>query len=146
MRVEFTIQGEPQGKARARTVRNRYTGTITSYTPERTVLYEKMIAIAYKQKTAAEFGTRPVVISIYAYYGIPKSWSNKKKADADRELIFPTKKPDVDNIAKAVCDALNGVAYKDDSQIVRLFVHKFYSHIPRVEVEIFDVGTEMENA
>lgn len=145
MRVEFTIPGEPQGKARARTVRNKHTGAIVSYTPEKTVFYEKMIAFAYKQKTTQNFESVPVVVAIYAYYGIPKSWSNKKKTGAIKGLILPTKKPDVDNIAKVVCDALNGVAYKDDSQIVRLFVHKRYSHVPRVEVEIFDIGAEVQN-
>ncbi len=145
MRVEFTIPGEPQGKARARTVRNKYTGAIMSYTPERTVVYEKMIALAYKQKTAENFGANPVVVSIYAYHSIPKSWSNRKKTDAVNGLIRPTKKPDADNIAKIVCDALNGISYRDDSQIVNLFVHKFYSHVPRVEVEIFDINAEVQN-
>ena len=50
--------------------------------------------------------------------------------------IKPTKKPDADNIAKAVCDALNGIACKDDSQVVDLTVRKHYSKFPRVQVFI----------
>ena len=51
--------------------------------------------------------------------------------------IRPTKKPDADNIMKAVADALNGIAYKDDSQIVNVTIAKWYSDTPRVEVAIF---------
>lgn len=52
--------------------------------------------------------------------------------------ILPTKKPDCDNIAKIICDALNGVAYDDDKQIVALKVTKIYSDEPRVIVWISD--------
>ena len=54
-------------------------------------------------------------------------------------LILPTKKPDTDNIAKAILDALNGLAYYDDAQICQLEVYKFYSDEPRAEVYIFDI-------
>ena len=50
--------------------------------------------------------------------------------------LLPAKKPDLDNVAKIVCDALNGVAYKDDAQVVKLTVHKRYSERPEVAVEI----------
>jgi Holliday junction resolvase RusA-like endonuclease len=51
--------------------------------------------------------------------------------------IRPAKKPDADNIMKAIADALNGIAYKDDSQIVNVTITKWYSDTPRVEVAIF---------
>ena len=51
-------------------------------------------------------------------------------------LISPTKKPDLDNIAKAILDSLNGIAYKDDSQIVSLLISKKYSDRPRVEIAL----------
>lgn len=50
--------------------------------------------------------------------------------------IRPTHKPDFDNVTKAVCDALNGIAYSDDSQIVDAMERKFYSEQPRIEVII----------
>jgi Holliday junction resolvase RusA-like endonuclease len=52
------------------------------------------------------------------------------------QAIRPTKKPDVDNIAKSIQDALNKVLYRDDSQIVLLIVGKRYADVPRVEVSI----------
>lgn len=71
-----------------------------------------------------------------AYYGIPKSTSKKKHKLMLFKALRPTKKPDIDNIAKAVLDSINRIAYKDDSQIVDLQVRKFYSENPRVVVTI----------
>ena len=50
--------------------------------------------------------------------------------------IRSTKKPDCDNIAKIILDALNGLAYKDDKDIVSCLIEKWYGDEPRVEVYI----------
>ena len=52
-------------------------------------------------------------------------------------IIFPTKKPDLDNIAKIICDALNGFAYADDSRIVSMMINKEYGENPGVHVSIW---------
>lgn len=142
MIINFTVPGAPQGKARARTVRNKYTGKIHSYTPDKTAYYEKAVAVAYKNATNIVFNDEPILMHIYAYCPMPKSFSKRKRIEAAECRIFPTAKPDCDNIAKAVCDALNGVAYKDDKQIVGLFVHKLYSIVPRVEIELDCIGEQ----
>ena len=49
---------------------------------------------------------------------------------------YACKKPDADNIAKSVLDALNGFAYNDDNQIVCLTVQKLYDTNARVEITI----------
>ena len=49
-------------------------------------------------------------------------------------IIRPTIKPDVDNIAKVILDSLNGLAYKDDKQIVFCIISKWYGENPKVEV------------
>ncbi|HHD2713896.1 RusA family crossover junction endodeoxyribonuclease [Clostridium perfringens] len=74
---------------------------------------------------------------IVAYYKIPKSYS-KKRVQAIRDgLEKPIKKPDADNIAKIILDSLNGIAYKDDSQIIELSVIKRYTEEnERVEFEL----------
>lgn len=144
MKIKFTVPGEPRGKARPRTVRNKYTGKVTTYTPDKTAEYERLIAFAYKRACGESFGKLPLIVAIYAYYGIPKSWSNAKRTSAVEGTLLPTKKPDADNVVKVVCDALNGVAYDDDSQIVQLYVHKLYSHVPRLEVEITPVGERQQ--
>ena len=79
---------------------------------------------------------------VKAYYKIPKSASKEKKAAMLSEQIRPTKKPDGDNILKVVADALNGVCYKDDKNLVSMSVEKFYSDMPRIEVVVQKVITD----
>jgi Holliday junction resolvase RusA-like endonuclease len=134
MIIEFTVPGEPAGKGRPKFTRSGHT-----YTPKETVNYETMVKLAYRQKYP---GVKPVgkdvplLTTIVAYYKIPASVSNKKRLAMLEGKIRPTKKPDWDNIGKIVCDALNGIAYYDDCQIVDSSVKKFYSDTPRVEVKM----------
>ena len=53
--------------------------------------------------------------------------------------ILPMVKPDTDNIAKSILDSLNGIAYKDDKQVVELIVYKFYNDVPYVNVTIEEI-------
>ena len=53
-----------------------------------------------------------------------------------------TKKSDLDNIVKAVADALNEIAYHDDSSICELHAAKYYSDQPRVEVKLWEISNE----
>lgn len=138
-RIKFTVPGPPKGKARARTVRGRG-GQTFSYTPERTVLYENLIKTCYSQNFTDSFQNEEALeVHIKAFYGIPKSTSKKKREQMLQGYILPTKKPDIDNIVKCILDALNGVAYHDDTQVVRLVTTKAYAEPPRVEVEIIAI-------
>ena len=80
-------------------------------------------------------------VRIYAFYSIPKNATKKAVRSMIDKILRPTKKPDCDNIGKIVCDSLNNIAYKDDSQIVDLMVRKFYSENPRVVVTIKEAET-----
>lgn len=129
----FVIEGEPQGKGRARHANGH------EYTPEKTVLYENLVKMLYWQecgKPMYEKGV-PLVMHITAFYGIPNSVSNKKRQAMLNEEILPTKKPDIDNLCKVIMDSLNKVAYYDDAQIVKGIQSKFYSDYPRVFVQIW---------
>ena len=139
--MQITIPGEPQGKARARTVKTKKSKTI-SYTPDNTVNYEALIKQIYMYEIKPKaLITKPVTMLIKAYFSIPKSTTKSKRIDMLYNNIRPTKKPDADNIAKIICDALNGIAYKDDTQVVSLTVEKWYTEEnPRVEVGILEVG------
>ena len=135
--ASFTVYGAPQGKARPRVTRN---GT---YTPEKTKEYEKAVQWAYMmQAQGAMFPDVSLMVVIDAYYPIPKSATKKKHERMQDGLIRPKVKPDLDNVAKAVCDALNGQAYRDDAQIAALYVRKWYDEKPRVEVQIRTVTDE----
>jgi Holliday junction resolvase RusA-like endonuclease len=78
----------------------------------------------------------PLSVHIHTYAYIAKSASKAKKDGMLKGLIRPMAKPDTDNIAKCILDALNKVAYPDDKQIVELSVSKYYSDNPCVVVEI----------
>lgn len=116
----IVVTGKIRGKARPRVCRGH------AFTPKDTVEYEKLVRDCYQEQDGRylEGSVRALII---AYYKIPKSYS-KKRVQAIREgLEKPTKKPDADNIAKIILDSLNGVAYKDDSQIVDIRIIKKYT-------------------
>lgn len=136
--VCFAIPGKPQGKARARTFYNPKTKGMTSITPEKTVLYENLVATCYMQ-AAGELrypDDANLSVRIQAFFEPAKSTPKKKRAEMLSGVILPSKKPDIDNIVKSILDALNGVAYRDDTQVVELHVRKQYGERPRVEVLI----------
>lgn len=135
-KIAFTVEGEPKGKERPRFCHN---GQI--YTPKQTTTYEQQIIFDYyKQCGNVTFDENSQLeLFVKAYYKIPKSASKKKRMAMLSEEIRPTKKPDGDNILKAVADALNGVCYKDDKSIVKMSIEKFYSDVPRIEVIVQEV-------
>lgn len=134
MEVRFTILGEPKGKGRPRFCRN----TGHAITPKDTVNYETLVHMEYvEQCQKVRFPDDAMLdMRIKAFYSIPKSKSKKVKALMLDGTIRPTKKPDMDNVVKIIADALNQVAYRDDTQIVDCQCRKFYSENPRVEVSI----------
>ena len=69
---------------------------------------------------------------------IPDSWPDWKKQAARDGLILPTSKPDFDNFEKAAVDALNGVIYLDDAQIVESHTRLVYSDTPMLFVSVFE--------
>lgn len=134
--IRFTVKGNPFGKERPKFARRG--NFVQTYTPKNTLQHEKEVAAVYME--AAKGGKfekgRPLDIRIIAYYPIPKSASKKKQREMLEHRLRPTVKPDLDNVAKLVYDALNGVAWYDDNAIVDTQVRKFYSDTPRVEVFI----------
>lgn len=138
MQFSFVVPGEPKGKARARTFYDYKHGITVSKTPEGTALYENLVKMCW-QRASGNYRFQDgaqLHIGIQAYYGIPKRTPKKYLPFMLSGLIRPVKTPDVDNIAKIVLDALNKLAYKDDSSIVLLTVEKFYSDKPLVKVTI----------
>lgn len=132
MFVSFVVPGMPQGKERPRHTKEGHV-----YTPKKTVEYQGLIAARY-WKALAESGNRlteeakmaDIRVIIQAVYPVAKSDSKTmtaRKLDGSRR---PHTKPDVDNIAKVVMDALNTFAYYDDAQVVRLEVAKSYGETP----------------
>lgn len=135
MRVEFTVLGEPHGKGRP--AFSTYGGKVHTRTPEKTVIYENLVRLEYQRQCKTRFPDDAMLkVEISAFYSIPQSASKKKKLAMEQGEIRPKKKPDCDNVIKAILDSLNNVAYHDDVQVVDVVLHKHYSTEPRVVVGI----------
>lgn len=132
MTITFTVLGKPTGKARHRT------GRFNTYIPEKTVLYENLIKTEYRRQcNDYRFGDRDALqMFVRAEYPIPASTSKVKRAAMIKGEIRPIIRPDYDNIGKVVSDALNKIAYRDDSQIVDSIIRKYYSECPKITVKI----------
>lgn len=141
----FTVNGKVQGKARARTFYNQKLKRMQSITPEQTKSYEELIRWNYKLAGGEYFEDKMLKVDIKAYYSIPKSFSKSKHGEAAFGYIRPTTKPDSDNIIKVVLDALNGVAYYDDKQVVCVSCNKYYAENGYLEIEINELKTEGED-
>ena len=129
---KLVIPGKPLGKQRPRVLK-----TGIAYTPKETANYETFVKMLYLEKYAGEKPFEgPVSMVILAFYQIPKSASKRRREAMARHLIPPTTRPDLDNIAKIIMDALAGIAYEDDKQITSCSINKLYSDEPKVIVNI----------
>lgn len=135
MTIKFIVSGKPQGKARPRF--RKIGNYVSTYNPKQTTEYEKLVKLSAIEQCKGKFDKEYaglVKMSIKAYFKPNKSISKKQY-----NLLIGTeylKKPDSDNIAKIICDSLNGIAYKDDSQVAHLEIEKYYAEEARVEVII----------
>ena len=133
MTYEFEVPGKVIGKGRPRL--NSYTGIV--YTPTKTKDYESLVEQYFLLKYPRfKILEGRIKVSIIAYFSIPKA---TKKSDINEMLdnnISPTKKPDIDNIVKAVLDSMNKFAFKDDNQITKLEVEKKYALEDKIYIKI----------
>ena len=134
---QFVIEGKIKGKGRPRF--SNYGKYVKAYTPADTASYENLIKLQFRVSCGDWYSEQPLRMKIKAIHGIVKSASKKDKAKMLIGEIKPTKKPDADNIVKIICDALNGIAYKDDTQVVELEISKVYGEQEKVIVEITEI-------
>lgn len=133
--IRFTVPGVPVGKGRPRI--GKVGAHARMFTPEKTANYEGLVAHAGQQAMAGRGlmqGAVSVVLDIRV--PVPASWSKKKQAAALAGRVYPTTKPDKDNVIKAIYDGLNGVVWRDDVQVVNGVQNKRYAEVPGVTVEI----------
>ncbi len=137
MKISFFIPGEPvaQGRPRATTINGRP----RMYDAPKSATYKNMVSMVASQKMLdKDLMNDSVSVIITVQKSIPQSWSKKKQAKAIEGTVRPTGRPDIDNYIKAVFDGLNGVVFKDDSQVTFIGATKQYSPTPGVSVVIFD--------
>jgi len=103
-----------------------------AYNDPKYTKYKKTIQFYLKMLGYTE---NPVAVVLMFKYKIPKSWTKKKKLSPPQH----TAKPDIDNLVKSVMDAMNGIAYKDDGQVVSVYGVKMYSDKDEVVIKITEI-------
>lgn len=134
--TSFFVPGKPQGKARPRVTLVK--GHAHAYTPKTTKEYEQQIRDAYIESGGDMFDTDiPLHVIVDMRFTPPKNTPKKRYEDV---LVYsrPLIRPDVDNVLKTVLDALNGVAYEDDKQVVDVILHKRYDREAGIKVVVSD--------
>jgi Holliday junction resolvase RusA-like endonuclease len=132
MALTFTVPGEPVPQPRPRV--STRGGFARAYVPAKHPVHAYRAAIANAARAAgAGVHGEPVGVLIDLVWERPKSHIRKSGVKPDAPQ-YP--RCDVDNAAKAVLDALNGVAWEDDSQVCSLTVAKHYGTEARTVVQI----------
>lgn len=135
--VLFSIPGPPKGKGRPKF--SRQGNFVKTYTPEETVNYENLVKLMYVKYCKNKMLEGAIRAELIGYFPIPSSTSKKRAKMMEEGKIRYTKKIDCDNLAKIVLDALNNIAYKDDSQVCELIVVKKYGTEPKVTVRLTEI-------
>lgn len=134
-RVVFAIPGQPVAKGRPKFARQG--SFVRTYTPEKTATYENLVKLFATQAMSGRPPIEgPVELWLDINLQIPASWSKKRQREAAAGLVAATKKPDADNVLKAVKDGMNGIVWLDDAQAVEYRISKRYSTSPCVQVSV----------
>jgi Holliday junction resolvase RusA-like endonuclease len=111
------------------------------YTPKRTESYEALVKLAAAEAMASRpMFSGPVRVRIGVMCTIPMSYSRRDREAALHGRTRPTTKPDIDNVVKAVFDAMNGIVFPDDRAVVSVHAWKQFAANPRVMVEVAEWG------
>ena len=141
MILQFTIPGKVVAKQSF-----RYTRDGRKYINSDVKNYANWVRLCFKdtypEHLPSVFFEKALGIEIRTYFEIPQGFSKKKRSMCLTGHIRPTVKPDTDNISKNIKDALNGIAYPDDKQVVYECISKYYGEEPYTLVTLkgFDNG------
>lgn len=122
-----------QARARARIFQDRMgQARVSVYDPANSRDWKRtVIAQVVERKPPAPIGEAP--LSMELTFHLPRPQSLPKR------ILYHVKRPDCSNLLKGVEDALRGIVYRDDSQLVRVTVEKIYSNSPGVEIRVAHV-------
>jgi len=137
MKIKLEFDVKPMAKQSFRTTR-----TGQKYLDASVIKYRKAIrnmAILQMRKQKAEKIEGAVNMNIVYSFRRPKSLNKKERNEIDSGKSIPkTTKPDIDNLTKAILDALNGIAWKDDAQVAQINIQKIWSTKDQIEIEIWE--------
>ena len=127
------VLGDPVAQGRPRF--SRQGGFVKAYDPAKSRDYKSYVRLIAAQNAPDSPVEGAIEFSLRIYRAIPKGMPKYKREAAKEGRLRPVTKPDVSNVLKGVEDALKGVWYKDDSQIVGYGVlGKWYDERPRIEI------------
>ena len=135
IQIMFTVYGHPVAKGRPRfSTRGKFP---VAYTPEKTKTYETEVGMMAKAAMGASQALEGALEAfIYITFPVPASYSKKRTEACLNNTEKHTKKPDLDNVVKICLDGMNGIVFKDDSQITSIHATKVYGEVPKVEVMV----------
>lgn len=135
--IEYTVPMRAIGKARP-----RFTRWGCTYTPEKTKKAEEKVAefATVVMQGLNRLETEAVAVSLDFAFAPPKSWSKKKRREAIETKAPRVGKPDLDNLEKLVCDAMNKIVYRDDGQITESHKYKFFAETDYIKIRVWEVG------
>jgi Holliday junction resolvase RusA-like endonuclease len=139
--VRIDIPGDPKGmgRAKSRLIKTKDGRQFTThYTPEASRIEAGVIRMYAEKAMAGQAPFQgPAVLHVAAYLPVPKSFTKKMREGALTQVptVWPTKKPDFDNISRFI-DQLKGVVWGDDCQVVDSHTFKRYTDRPRLVIQI----------
>ena len=136
--IRLIIPGEVVPQLRPKF--SRKGGFIQVYDPAKCRDYKDHVRKLAMQQYKGKPIEGPVAVKILVHRYTPQSFGKTKIAMALAGALRPTTKPDLDNLCKGIVDALKGIVWRDDAQIVKLEIEKWYSDNPRAEIEISQIG------
>lgn len=135
LRLAFSIPMVPVAWARAGA-----RGALR-FTPERAAKAKKTVRdYAREAMQRRQASVNPMALVARFTFPVPDSWPKWKRVAAFERRLLHTSKPDLDNLTKLLKDAMNGVVYVDDCQIVKLEARKDWGGAGRVEIEVAELA------
>lgn len=138
LRITVYCKPEPQGSVKAFMIHGkpRLTSDNAKVKPYRhtvaQVAAEQLSKDGIELPMAAK--NRPVSLGVCWYFLKPPS--------AKKDRVHPAYKPDADKLLRATLDALTGIAYADDCQVVDIRAAKRYGAPERVEISVVEIKQE----
>ena len=131
--ASFQIVPVPQGRPRM----CRVGSGVRAVDPPKSRIYKETLQQMTKMAKPQMITDTPLDIGLWFVLPVPLSWSKKKRQQALAGEILPQGRPDLDNLIKAVLDAMNGVVWEDDSSIVEVTARKVYGDVPMVKMMVY---------
>jgi crossover junction endodeoxyribonuclease RusA len=138
--LTFTVFGTPQPQGSTKAFVHGGRAFITSANPKMKPYRHAIASVAMsalENQEEVPLVPRPKAVEIVV------EWTLAKPKSTSKRITRPTKKPDADKLLRAVLDSMTGIAYEDDSQVVRVFAEKKYGSPEKTVVTIRQIEEDV---